>query len=828
MSDPCFHCGLPVPAHADFPIRYRERTERACCAGCQAVAQTIVDAGLADYYAHRTEEARRAEPLPPELVEQIRLYDNEALQKSFVRVEDGSLREAALILEGITCAACVWLNERQLKRLPGVVSVDINYSTHRARVRWDDARVKLSAILEAVAAIGYRAHPYDAARSEALAQKERKGALNRLWVAGLSMMQVMMYAVPVYMAPAGEIDPEFLWLLHWASFALTLPVVLYSALPFYKGSWRDLKARRLGMDVPVAIGVVVAFAASSWALFNHIDHGIYFDSVSMFVFLLLGGRYLEGIARRRAGEATDSLVKLLPAFAHRVPGWPAARDAHEAPVAELAVGDVLLVKPGETVPADGVVLDGASALDESLLTGESRPIDKRARDTVIAGSVNTASPLYVEVTQTGADTRLSSIVRLLDKALADKPRLAQLADRFAAWFVAALLVAAVATYLVWLPTDAERALWVTVAVLVVSCPCALSLATPAALTAATGHLATLGVLTTRGHAIETLARVDTVVFDKTGTLTHGAPRLVARHAFSGDADAQLAVAQALEAGSEHPIARALLAAPCDAPLPTLAELVNLPGQGVEGVIAGARWRLGRVDFVAGLAGALPAGFANWQHGATVIALGGDAGWQALFALADAPREDAAALVAALQRDGKTVHLLSGDADGAVAALATALGVDRHRARATPEDKLAYVGALQAQGRRVLMVGDGVNDAPVLARADVSLAMGGGTDVARASGDMVLLNDALAALPAALSLAKKTLAVIRQNLVWAAGYNLVALPLAMAGFVTPWLASLGMAMSSLLVVGNALRLVRRRAPADAPSPACDAKTAVTGA
>ncbi|RXZ42610.1 heavy metal translocating P-type ATPase [Crenobacter cavernae] len=826
MSEPCFHCGLPVPARADFPIRYRERTEQTCCAGCQAVAATIIASGLADYYAHRTEGAHRAEPLPQDLLEQIRLYDNDALQKSFVKVEDDELREAALILEGITCAACVWLNEQQIMRLAGVVSVDINYSSHRARVRWDNSRVRLSQILEAIAAIGYRAHPYDAARQEALAQKERKAALNRLWVAGLSMMQVMMYAVPVYMSAAGEIDAEFLWLLHWASFALTLPVVAYSALPFYQGTWRDLKARRLGMDVPVAVGVLAAFSASSWALFNRIDHGIYFDSVSMFVFLLLGGRYLEGIARRRAGEATDSLVKLLPAFAHRIQGWPSSRDAHEAPVAELAVGDVLLVKPGETIAADGVVLDGLSAVNEALLTGESRPIDKRPDDALIAGSVNLASPLYIKVTQTGQDTRLSAIVRLLDNALAEKPRLARLADRFAAYFVAALLVAALATYLFWLPADADRALWITVAVLVVSCPCALSLATPAALTAATGHLANLGVLATRGHAIETLAKVDDVVFDKTGTLTYGEPRLTATHAFDGCATSMLAIAQALEAGSEHPIARALLAAPCSEARPTLAELGNLPGHGVEGVIAGRTWRLGRAEFVEALAGALPDGLSDWHDGATVIALGNGDGWQALFALADTPRADAQALVKTLKAQGKTVHLLSGDADGAVAALAKTLAIEKHTARATPQDKLGYVGALQAQGRRVLMVGDGVNDAPVLARADVSLAMGGGTDVARASGDMVLVNDTLASLPAALSLSKKTLAVIRQNLAWAAGYNLVALPLAMAGHVTPWLASLGMAMSSLLVVGNALRLVRRRADAK-PEAAPAAEPAVNG-
>lgn len=812
MDEPCFHCGLPIPESADFPVRYREKSEATCCAGCQAVAQTIIDSGLGDYYAHRTEGARQAEPLPKELLDQIRLYDSDALQQSFVRVEDGDIREAALMLEGITCAACVWLNEQHVKRLPGVLSVDINYSSHRARVRWDNTRLRLSQILEAISAIGYRAHPYDAARQEAMQQKERKQSINRLWVAGLSMMQVMMYAVPIYIAGDGEIDPEFLWILHWASFALTLPVLLYSALPFYRGTWRDLKTRRLGMDTPVTIGILTGFFASFWALIHHVEHGIYFDSVSMFVFLLLGGRYLEGVARRKAGEASENLVKLLPAFAHRLQGWPKSREASEAPVADLAKGDVLLVKPGETLPTDGLVLEGRSAADESLLTGESRPIPKAQGDAVVAGSVNTASPLVVEVTETGQHTRLAGIVRLLDQALADKPRLAVLADRFASWFVTVLLLVAAASYIGWHFVDPDRALWIMVAVLVISCPCALSLATPAALTAATGHLASLGMLTTRGHALETLPHVTDVVFDKTGTLTHGRMQLIDTLVLDGSLPEQaLAIAAALEAGSEHPIARAFNDAARGLELPTLVETENMPGAGVEGRIGGCRWRLGRPAFVMSLAGTPPAALEDWRQGETVVVLGSEAGWIAAFAIGDAVREDAAATVATLKRRGLRLHLLSGDNPGVVERLGRMLELDTWQAQASPEDKLAYVAALQAEGRRVLMMGDGINDAPVLARADVSVAMGSGTDVARASGDMILVNDRLGTLPQAVTLGHRTLGVIRQNLWWAASYNLVALPLAIAGHVTPWLASLGMALSSLIVVGNALRLVRRTGP-----------------
>ncbi|OHX18296.1 cation transporter [Chromobacterium amazonense] len=808
MSENCFHCGLPVPAGARFPIRYRQQEEAACCAGCQAVANTIIQSGLADYYQHRTEGAARAEALPSAVLEQIKLYDAEELQQSFVHRGNGEEREAALMLEGITCAACIWLNEQHLRRLPGVLAVDINYSTQRARVRWDNSRIQLSAILQAVADIGYRAHPYDAERQEKLQQKERKQALTRLWVAGLSMMQVMMYAVPVYLAPDGDIAPDFLWLLHWASFILTLPVLLYSALPFYRNTWRDLKTGRVGMDTPVTIGIVTAFLASLWALIHKYEHGIYFDSVSMFVFLLLGGRYLEGIARRKAGAASESLVKLVPAFAHRLANWPDSRDSREATVASLRPGDVILIKPGETIPADGIVLDGESASNESLLTGESRPIAKHAGDTLIAGSVNTASPLVMRVEQVGPATRLAGIVRLLDKALSEKPRLAVLADRFASWFVALLLLASAATYLGWHAVDPDRALWIMVAVLVISCPCALSLATPAALTAASGNLAAQGVLTTRGHALEAMAKITDVVFDKTGTLTHGQMRLRGAQGPLPHAQA-LALAAALEQASEHPLAQAIVAAAEGLALPTLQSAANHPGHGVAGRIDGEEWRLGSAPFIAAWLNQPVTEQTNWHPDCSQVLLANRDGIQARFTIGDSCRENAAALVRKLRARGLAVHLLSGDGETAVASLAEELGIADWRARAAPEDKLAFVSQLQTQGRRVLMVGDGINDAPVLARADVSIAMGGGTDVARASGDMVLIADQLLLIDQAIAMGRRALTVIRQNLLWAAGYNVVALPLAIAGHVTPWLASLGMALSSLLVVGNALRLTQRK-------------------
>jgi Cu2+-exporting ATPase len=752
------------------------------------------------------------EALPQALAE-FGLFDHPEVQKNFVRRAEGAAgeheREAALILEGITCAACVWLNESHVRRQPGVTAIDINYTTRRARVRWDERVTKLSAILEAIAAIGYRAHPYDVGRSEELAQKERKSALWRLFVAGFGMMQVMMYAVPVYLAD-GDMTPDIEQLMRWASLILTVPVILYSAAPFFLSAWRDLKLRRVGMDVPVALGVGAAFAASVWATLSAAGE-VYFDSVTMFVFFLLSGRYLEMMARQKAARSVETLARAIPAFATRLAAWPcpvAEAAGERVAVAELRSGDAVQIKPGETVPADGCVLEGESAADESLLTGESRPVPKRVGDALTGGSVNTASPLVMRVERVGEATRLAAIQRLMERAAAEKPRLVEMADRVAGRFIVALLLLAVATALAWWWIDPSRALWIFVAVLVVSCPCALSLATPAALTVATGALAARGVLVTRGHAIEALARADRFIFDKTGTLTVGRMELVDTIVIDGDAVGARALAAALERGSEHPIARALTTGAGDSRI-EVDGLRATTGAGVEGRIAGSIWRLGRPEFVAALHGhEVPANVLSIvSAGDTVIALGSAGGWQAFFRLSDSLRPEAGAMAAALAAAGIRLAVFSGDAPAATARIGAALGIADVRGGLSPEDKHVALKLLQDAGKTVAMVGDGVNDAPVLAQAQVSIAMGGGADLARANADVVLLGNDLQSLPQGLVLARRTLRIVKQNLVWAFAYNFLAIPLAMGGWVTPWMAGIGMSASSLLVVLNALRLQR---------------------
>ncbi len=860
----CFHCGQAVDAPGRWRTPVDGEDREMCCAGCQAVAQAIVAAGLDDYYRHRSAPAAGPEAVPAELAA-LQVFDAPEVQARFVR-GGGEDLETTLMLDGLRCGACVWLIERSLAAVPGVTAASVNFATERAVVRWDPARTRLSALLSRIAAVGYRAMPFDAQQREAQLARATKTLFRRLFVAGIGMMQVMMYAFPVYTAEAGDIDWSFEHAMRWASLVLTLPVVLYSAQPFFAGALRDLRARSLGMDVPVAIGVGTAFAASAWATVAGRGE-VYFDSVTMFVFLLLGARYLEWIARRRASRAIDAVSAALPEQVERLsperaatvddraadPARLAAIPTETVPALRLAPGDLVMVGNGARIPADGRIVAGSTAIDQSLLTGESIPVPRTVGDELAGGSINAGSPIYLRVLRSRADSALSTIERLIERAALEKPAIAELADRVAAWFVVALLLLATGVLLFWWVVDAPRALPIAIAVLVVSCPCALSLATPAALAASTGAITRRGILLASGRALETMATCTDVVFDKTGTLTEGRPRLVDTETFRDlDADAALALAAAMESGSAHPLAAALVQAaaartPSAAPreAPTASAIVVHPGLGVEAVVAGRALRLGARRFAVADGDVDPGSATDRApdsvidrspagDGAAVARPGGEGsevwladaqGPLARFALVDALRADGAACVRSLQQSGLRVHLLSGDRQEAVAALAAQLQMTSWRAGASPADKLAQVRALQAPGRRVLMVGDGINDAPVLAAADASLAVGHATALARTAADTVLLSDRLAMIPELLAIARRTRVVIRQNLTWASLYNAVAIPAAAAGYVPPWLAAIGMSLSSLLVVGNALHLrLPARMAADAP-PTAEAPAAV---
>jgi Cu2+-exporting ATPase len=799
----CFHCGLPLDATA-YPVLLDGVARDTCCRGCQAVAQTIVDNGLGAYYRNRTalSPTARNAGVPAELG----VYDLAEVQSAFVRDVPAAAheKEATLLIDGVTCAACVWLIEQRLSRLPGVSAVSLNYATRRARVRWDTRVTTLSKVLRAVADLGYAAQPYDSGRAEEGLRRERGVLLWRLFIAGFSMMQVMMYAIPVYIA-GGEMTSDIEQLMRIASLILTLPVALWSAVPFYAGAWRDLSRGRVGMDVPVALGIVIAFTASAAATWTA-SGTVYFDSVAMFVFLLLGARFLEMEARAKAVRTQEQLVRMVPATAERLIGSSATE---LVAAAALRPGDLVRVRPGSAIPVDGVVVLGSSAADESLLTGESRPVTKRPGDMLTGGAVNLDGVITMRVTRTGENTVLAGIVRLMDRAQSEKPAIAQAADRIAQWFVAALLVLTAATFVVWWQIDASRALWVAVSLLVVTCPCALSLATPVALTAATGAAYRSGALITRGSALETLAQATHFVFDKTGTLTTGQMSLSGVSLLSSNTrESCLSLAAALESWSEHPVGRALVTA-ARGVHPVAEDVRTVTGSGVEGRVDGRRLRIGRPQFVAALHGkALPAELASVPDAMMVVALGDMQGWLALFMLDDVVRHDAPMMIRALAAGGAKIALLSGDRPQRVRHTAAELGITEYHGGATPAAKLDYVRALQARGAIVAMIGDGVNDAPVLAQAQVSIAPGSGTELAQVGADIILMTDRLGGLAEIVGGARRTLRVIHQNLAWAVAYNAVALPLAMAGMVTPLVAALGMSASSLVVVANALRLSRQ--------------------
>ena len=797
----CFHCALPVPRGTSYQVDINGIKRDMCCPGCMAVAQAIVDSGLSNYYKHRTASAMTAQELVPEELKNLSIYDQPDVQRSFIRDTDKEIRQASLILEGIVCAACVWLNERHVNQLPGVLEFRVNYSTHRAIIKWDDSQIHLSDILKSIASIGYIAHPFDPSRQETIYKKERTNALKRLAVAGLGAMQVMMLAVALYAGAAQGMEENLHTFFRWVSLVIASPVVLYSAKLFFIGAWRDIKHFQMGMDVPVALAIGSAYVASFWATVTNSGE-VYFDSVTMFTFFLLAGRFLEMGARHRAGQAAEELVKLIPAMATRI------RDNSEEviAVADLVPGDLVRVKPGESIPADGTVSDGQSSVDESLITGESLPLRRGVDDCVIGGTVNIESPMLITIDKVGEDTVLAAIQRLLNRAQSEKPRLATLADRVAGIFVAVILLLALVVGYWWMQHQPDQAFWIVLSMLVVTCPCALSLATPAALTAATGTLTRLGVLTTRGHALETLSKATHIVFDKTGTLTTGRLSLDDIKIFSNlDEEKCKAIAAKLESVSEHPVAK-VLAKISSHP----AEMSNIKaelGQGVEAIIEGQVYRIGQQDYVAQIfREKIDLDFP--ETGQTQVFLGNDKTFLAVFLLSDSIREGAQETIESLKMYGLTPLLYSGDSESAVTLVAKKLGIQQYQARMRPNDKLVALTTLQEEGAIVTMVGDGVNDAPVLAGAQVSIAMGSGTQLAQASADMVLLSEHLPHLPQAIDMAHATLKIIRQNLGWAILYNLIALPLAASGFIAPWMAAIGMSASSLIVVLNALRLKKQ--------------------
>jgi Cu2+-exporting ATPase len=708
-----------------------------------------------------------------------------------------------LVISGISCAACAWLIEHRLNQLEYVISANLNLTTHRLLLVWQDDDIKLSQILEEIHQLGYQAHPFSATSAEQQRVQESKTAFRRLAVAGFATMQVMMLAVPLYVGALQGILAQYEVFLRAASMLFATVVVLYSARPFFSAALRDIRTHHLTMDVPVSIAILMAYFASVWSTVNQ-GPEIYFDSVCMFTFFLLTGRFFEMRARHRMTQAGNNLLDLMPAAA--IKSCPEGDTVIAA--SDIQVGDLLIIKPGQQIPADGLVESGISAVDEAALTGEYLPIDKSQGDSLIGGTYNVESQLLMRVTATGADAELNTIMRLMDRAQQEKPAIAIFADKVASRFVAAVLIIASSIAIIWSFIDPSQAFWITLSVLVVTCPCALSLATPTALTAATASLREQGFLISKGHVLEGLNQIDRIVFDKTGTLTRGELSLEQTIPASADIpldEAQaLKIAASLEQYSNHPIARAFSS---NAYFAT-DNIEQVTGQGVKGLLLNITgqedtiYRIGRADFAFPAAPISPPLHDDRQW----LLLANEEQPLYWFALSDSLRQGAVPMVKQLKAWGIEVSILTGDPSVQVEAVAQALNITDVHKGLSPAQKLEFAASWQQQGERLMMVGDGINDVPTLARADIAVAIGQASDLTKTNADAVITNNSLMTLLQAINKGRKSNRIIRQNIYWALLYNILALPLAATGFIPPWAAAIGMSVSSLIVVGNALRLL----------------------
>ena len=793
MTD-CYHCGALVPKNVKIEIDILGTGRDMCCHGCKAVAQAITQGGDESFYQYRTDTSLTPEftpnSLPSNVQQELALYDiEEVLQEVCDTSEDGQL-SITLIIEGITCAACGWLIEKQLKQFPGVICANLNLSQHRLHISWQQQSTPLSTLISRIYALGFKAQPYSPDAAQQQLEKEQKQAIQRLVLAALGTMQAMMFALPLYVGDWAGVFEKFETYFRFASLAITTPVVLYSARPFFKAFVRDLKTRHLTMDVPVSIAIGSAYLASIWSTFTNGEE-VYFDSVCMFTFFLLIGRFLETRARLKTGEAGNHLSNLLPRSTVRVN--PLDQSEVVIPVSQLSLGDYIRVLPGATVPADGTISQGNSSVDESIISGEFLPIQKGPDDTVLGGSLNVENPILVKVSALEKDMQISTIMSLIDRAAQDKPKIAQLADEIAQYFVAAVLILSSLVFASWYFIDSDKAFWVTLSVLVATCPCALSLATPTALTAATGALRRHGILITRGHVLETLTRSQRMVFDKTGTLTLGKLNIEKIEVLHGTKDSALQLAASLEAHSQHPIASAFKH-------PQLLEVNDLNaelGQGISGQINKQTYKIGLASYAFHQSIATP----DKRHWILLADKNQAIAW---FLLSDQMRVDTPSAVEEIKHLNLSTEILSGDHSEQVTLIAEQLKVDKVQGGISPAGKLAYIQNLPSEEATV-MVGDGINDVPVLAQAPVSIAMGSASDLAKNHADVILVSNQIKHLPILIRQARRSAKIIKQNLFWALIYNGSTLPLAALGLIPPYAAAIGMSASSLVVVFNALRL-----------------------
>lgn len=795
----CLHCGAVIRPHELVEDNHDGQMRSFCCRGCRGAWLLINEAGLGAFYQRRD--------LPEEglATGAFREEYGDAYLGRFV-VDVNGTASIDILIDGIRCAACVWLNEKVIARLAGVADVRINYATSRARVLFDAGVTSPAAVFRKILALGYVPRPYSRSAVEAAAVAEKKDLLIRFGTAFFLTMQLMAYSFALYAGLLQGIAPQIKYYLQLFSLLVTTPVIFYAGWPFLNGARRGLVNRAPNMDLLIATGALSAFFYSIYAVIAGGE--VYCETAAMIVTLILAGRLLEHAAKRRAASGVERLLALAPAEARRI----CEGTVEKVDVAALAAGDLVLVGPGERFPADGIICEGTTDADESPATGEPMPVAKIAGSPVIAGSINLSGTVQVLVERPAGESFLARVARLVEEAQNRKAPIQGVADRVAGLFVPAVLILAAVTF-VWLlltGNDTGTALMASLAVVVIACPCALGLATPTAILAGSGAAAAGGVIFKGGDILERLARISTVVFDKTGTVTRGRPEVCGVVPAGGmTADDLVAQAAAVEAGSGHPLARGITeyAIGRGVVFAVAAEVQTVAGGGVSGLVGGQRVAAGNLRYLQGLGVSLPLEFPDPAADGTAVYVACDGAYAGAITFQDRLRESAAPLISYLDGKGIRSILMSGDRHAIVSRTAGIVGIGEARGELLPSDKAAWVADLQAHGESVLMVGDGINDAPALSTADVGCAVAGGADVALESSDLVLARPGLGRLRFAHRAAVSTMSVIRQNLAWAFIYNLIGIPLAMSGRLTPIYAAAAMAMSSLCVVGNSLRLLR---------------------
>lgn len=794
-SEHCFHCNTLVEEKGHTQHLLGEERE-FCCPGCLSVADAIVENGLQDYYTYRTEVAEKSDLVPEQLRNTFALYDSPELQEDFVSKDD-KLSEIQLTIEGINCPACGWLIEKQLIKHHAIAQVGVNVSAHRATIKWNAEVLPLSSILSAIETIGYKALPFSPDKHEQIFQSEHKKFLKKLGLAGIMTMQVMMLAFALYFGVFGNLDEETKQFLHWVSLVLTTPVVIYSGSVFVSSALNGLAAKQLNMDLPISIAILTTFAGSAWSTFDG-QGEVFFESICMFIFLLLIGRLFEHKGREKALEISNNLINVVPVKARLI---SEEQVTTEVPAKVLKSGQLHQVLTGEQFPVDGEIINGATEANEAIITGESLPIPKPEGSTVIGGSINVAHPTIVRASNSLKDSTINRIVKLQELALSSKPKIALTTDKFSSYFVSVVLLISLCTYIFWSINAPSEALWITVSVLVATCPCALGLATPTAFSCAMAQINKLGFLIKKADALEQINNIDRVVFDKTGTLTIGSPQLSGLNNYSEFSDNKiLDLAAALENNSEHPIAKAF-----KQPTILKAEEVEVTiGSGITGTIQGTRYFIGKLpDGAANLNSISVTDDVYLAAYSTVTKEPSKVSILAGFTLVDEIKPGAFELLASLDKESV---LLSGDHLAKVTQTANALGIKSFFAQQSPIEKLTTMRNLQEQ-HSVMMVGDGVNDGPVMASANVSVAVTGASDFAQASADVVMVASKIEKLKDLFSVSKDTIKTVKQNIGWAVGYNLLVLPFAVSGWLAPWVAVIGMSLSSIIVTYNSTRLIK---------------------